>query len=128
MTTGKFLKDALGWGFVLWMIGYVLGIVLFFMLPHAIIGWVIMPIATVITLLILLTRKVTSLGYYAGLSLIWTAIAIAFDYFFIVKTFKPEDGYYKPDVYIYYALTLLLPLIVGLFKHSGSHEKMVHTS
>jgi len=32
---------------------------------------------------------------------------------FIVKAFKPADGYYKLDVYLYYALTFALPLIVG---------------
>ena len=32
---------------------------------------------------------------------------------FIVAAFKPADGYYKPDVYLYYALTLAIPLFAG---------------
>ena len=43
--TKNFLKDSLGWGFVLWLIGYVLGVVLFAIVPPSMIGWVIMPIA-----------------------------------------------------------------------------------
>ncbi len=38
---------------------------------------------------------------------------IIFDYFFLVKMFKPADGYYKLDVYLYYVLTFILPLVVG---------------
>lgn len=32
---------------------------------------------------------------------------------FIVKALKPTDGYYKPDVYLYYALTIAIPLVAG---------------
>ena len=46
----QLLKDSFGWGFILWLIGYVLGIVLFFVLPSSLIRWVIMPIGLVITL------------------------------------------------------------------------------
>ncbi len=35
------------------------------------------------------------------------------DYLFIVKALKPADGYYKPDVYLYYAPTLAIPLFAG---------------
>jgi hypothetical protein len=33
-----------------------------------------------------------------------------------VDAIKPADGYYKLDVFIYYALTLLVPLAVGWWK------------
>jgi len=46
----QFVKDGFGWGFVLWIIGYALGMILFAVVPVNLIGWVIMPIATVITL------------------------------------------------------------------------------
>lgn len=42
-------------------------------------------------------------------------MAVLLDYLFIVKMFKSAD-YYKPDVYVYYALTLLLPIAVGWYK------------
>lgn len=37
--------------------------------------------------------------------LVWTLIAVLDDHLFIVRALKPADGYYKPDVYLYYALT-----------------------
>lgn len=115
--TKQFVQDALGWGFVLWLIGYLLGIVLFPLVPNSIIGWVIMPIGIVLALWILV-RKVSAkqFEYYLLLSVVWTLIAVVLDYFFLVKLFKPADGYYKLDVYLYYALTFILPLLVGLGK------------
>jgi len=61
-----FLKDALGWGFLLWLIGYALGIVLFTIVPPWAIGLVITPIGVAITLWVLL-KKINggSLPYYA---------------------------------------------------------------
>lgn len=35
----QFLKDASGWGFVLWLIGYALGFVFFAIAPPDMIGW-----------------------------------------------------------------------------------------
>ena len=110
----QFLKDALGWGFMLWLIGYGLGIMLFTLVPLSMIGWIIMPIGVIITLWVLFKKIETdSFRYYARLAVVWALIAIVFDYLFIVKAFKPDDGYYKLDVYLYYALTFVLPLIVG---------------
>lgn len=108
----KFLVDAFGWGFALWFVGYVLGIAFFMVLPPALIGWVITPIGVIMTLWVLLKRvKATSLQYVLALAAIWTLIAILCDYFFLVRVFKPSDGYYKFDVYLYYFLTLFLPLL-----------------
>jgi hypothetical protein len=45
-----------------------------------------------------------------------------FDYFLLVKVFKPVDGYYKLDVYLYYVLTFILPLIVGWRKSVLPHK------
>jgi len=115
--TKKFIKDSLGWGIILWLIGYVLGFVFFAFIPAALIGWIIMPIGIVITLLVLIKIiKGPSLGYYLGVAIIWTVIAIVFDYLFLVKLLHPADGYYKLDVYLYYVLTFILPLIVGWIK------------
>jgi len=110
----QLLKDTLGWGFLLWFIGYALGILLFSIVPPTMIGWIIMPIGTIITLWVLLKKiKGTAFQYYLTLGVAWTLIAIIFDYFFLVKVFKPADGYYKLDVYLYYGLTFILPLIIG---------------
>ena len=117
----QFLKDTLGWGFILWLIGYILGIILFFILPPSLIGWVIMPIGLMITLWVLLKKvKIGDFRYYVILATVWTVIAIAFDYIFIVKAFNPSDGYYKPDVYLYYSLTFIVPLIIGWWKKEKS--------
>ena len=113
----QFYKDTLGWGFLLWLFGYLLGIILFFAVPKSMIGWVITPVAVIVTLWVLIKKiKSVSFPYYFSIAVIWTALAVVLDYFLIVKAFKPEDGYYKPDVYLYYSLTFVLPLVVGLWK------------
>ncbi len=129
----QLLKDALGWGFILWLVGYILGIMLFAVVSPSMIGWVIMPIGIIITLWVLFkkihpvkslleqgaaepqfNRRNTDLfKYFVILAVSWTLVAIVFDYFFLVKVFKPADGYYKFDVYLYYALTFIFPLVVG---------------
>lgn len=109
-----FLKDGVMWGIILWFIGYVLGIVLFAVVPHALIGWIIMPLGIFITLWVLLKKvRSDSFQHYVLLAVTWTLVAIIFDYIFLVKLFKPEDGYYKLDVYLYYSLTFALPLLMG---------------
>ena len=113
----QFLKDTVGWGFILWFIGYVLGVILIFILPPSLIGWVIMPIGLIITFWVLLKKvKLAGLRDYFILAAVWTVIAVVFDYIFIVKAFHPADGYYKPDVYLYYLLTFIAPLIVCWWK------------
>ncbi len=118
----QLLKDAFGWGTILWFIGYLLGIVLFMLVPISLIGWIIMPIGVLVTLLVLFKKiKSNSLQYYLLLAVVWVLIAIVFDYLLLVKILKPEDGYYKLDVYLYYLLTFTLPLLVGWSK-SKKHK------
>lgn len=110
----QLVKDALGWGFLLWLVGYGLGIMLFSVVPLNLIGLIITPIGTVITLWVLFKKiKGETFGYYFILAVAWVVIAVVFDYFFLVRAFKPADGYYKLDVYLYYALTFVLPILVG---------------
>ena len=111
------LKSYIGWGFLLWLIGYMLGILLFAVVPVTMIGWIITPIGVVITWWVLQKKiHAKNIGEYIMVGLLWTVIAIVCDYFFLVKLFKPADGYYKLDVYIYYLFTFLLPVIIGIFK------------
>jgi hypothetical protein len=115
--TKHFLKDSLLWGFILWFIGYALGIILFMFVPASILGWVISPIGTVITLWVLIKKiKSSPWLYYLLLGVVWTLVAVICDYFFLVKAFNPTDGYYKLNVYLYYTLMFVLPLIVGAVK------------
>ena len=114
----QLLKDTLGWGFLLWLCGYVLGIILFMFVPISMVGWIIMPIGTVVTVWVLLKKiKIIYFRHYISLAFIWTLIAISFDYLFLVSVFKPADGYYKLDVYVYYLFTFILPLLLGFIKN-----------
>lgn len=117
----QFVKEVLIWGFILWFLGYVLGILLFFVVPSAWIGYVITPFGIALTYWVLL-RKISAYSFfnYVVLGFIWTGIAIVFDYFFIIKLFHPLDGYYKFDVYLYYCVTFILPFIVGWKKQIKS--------
>ncbi len=119
MITKQLLKDTLGWGSLLWLIGYVLSVILFFLVPPSLIGWIIAPVGTGITLWVLFKRiKSADFAYYLALAVAWTVIAAVLDYLFIVKALNPADGYYKPAVYVYYALTFVLPLFAGWRKRS----------
>ena len=122
----ELLKDSVVWGFVLWLIGYVFGIVLFFVLPSSVIGWVIMPNGIILTLWVLMTKvKVRVLQHFVILAAVWTVIAVVFDYVFIVKALRPPDGYYKMDVYLYYVLTFTMPLAVARWKTSRTTPNAV---
>lgn len=113
----RIIIEALGWGVILWLVGYLLGVFLFFLVPPSLLGWVIMPIGVTLTLWVLLKKiNSNSMNHYLLLGAAWTIIAIVCDYFLLVKLFNPVDGYYKLDVYIYYFTTLFLPAIVGWMK------------
>lgn len=115
---GKIVLNTIFWGFILWLFGYILGFVFFAFVPKELIGWYIMPIAVIVILWVLFKKiKRDSFGCYIGLGVVWTIMAVALDYFFMVKLLKVV-GYYKTDVYIYYLLTLALPIIVGAYKFS----------
>ena len=112
----QLVKDWLSWGLILWLIGYVLSFILFLVVPLTMIGWVIAPIGTVITLLVLFKKiKSDDFGYYLKLGIGWLALAVILDYFLIVKLLNPTE-YYKPTVYLYYGLTLGLPILVWKIK------------
>lgn len=123
--TKQFIKDAIGWGSGLWLIGYLLGIVLFMLVPANLIGWLLTPFATLITLWVLFKKvKGDTLRYYIMVALVWLAMAVVLDYLFLVSLLKPKDGYYKLDVYLYYALTLMLPMAVGWLKTRRGSKRL----
>lgn len=124
MLSRQLLKDALGWGFGLWLIGYGLGIALFPVVPTSAVGWIIMPIGTIITLWVLWSKvRSQSIEHYMIVAVVWTAVAVVCDYLLLVKLFDPSDGYYKLDVYLYYSLTFLLPLVVGWRKQAAGLDE-----
>lgn len=114
----QYLKTSVGWGLILWLFGYILGFIFFAFVPTSYIGWVIMPFGIAFTLWVLFKKiNFVSLDRYLVLGIIWMIIAVVFDYLFIIKVLNPADGYYKLDVYIYYAMTLLLPIVVWWWKN-----------
>lgn len=108
------------WGIGLWLAGYLLGILFFMIAPATLVGWLIMPIGILMTEWVLLTKVREHLSKQSlWIGAIWMFSAIILDYFFLVKVFKPADGYYKLDVYLYYGSTFILPFLTAqILKHS----------
>ena len=113
----QWIKDTAGLGAVLWLIGYLASLALFFSPFAGYMGWVLIAIFTPVTIVIawwwFRQRERLSLGYYAGVGVAWVLIAVVLDYLFIVLLFQAT--YYGPDVFVYYALTFLIPVGVGLY-------------
>ncbi|MEI7925481.1 MAG: hypothetical protein WCI61_04760 [Chloroflexota bacterium] len=123
MPTRSLLRDALGWGFALWLFGYLAGVLLFFVVPAAYIGIVLTPVAALLTVWVLLRRvQAGEAARDIVIAVVWTAIAAGLDYVFIVELLRPADGYYKPDVALYYGLTFVLPVVVGRWRRSRGVE------
>jgi hypothetical protein len=104
------IRDVLGWGLLLWLAGYLLGFVFYAVVPVALIGWFVMPFGIALTCLVLWQWvRVDRWSTAVLLGIGWSVIAVICDYVFIVRLLAPPDGYYKPDVYLYYLLMVLLP-------------------
>lgn len=77
-----------------------------------------MPFGIAFTLWVLQKKiTLTTIRSFLVLATVWTALAVILDYIFILQLLKPADGYYKTDVYLYYLLTFVLPLLFGLRKN-----------
>jgi hypothetical protein len=113
----QWIYDTAGLGTALWLIGYLASLVLFFTPFTGVMGWILLAIFTPVTIVIALwwfrKRERLPLQYYAGVGVAWVLVAIVLDYLFIVLLFGAE--YYAIDVFVYYAVTFLIPLGVGLF-------------
>ncbi|MFH1621251.1 MAG: hypothetical protein ABIB04_04165 [Patescibacteria group bacterium] len=122
---GKIFLNTVFWGFILWLFGYILGIVFFAFMPQDMLGWFIMPFGIIFTLWVLFKKiQRQSFGCYVALGVIWTLIAVVLDYLFIVLLFK-STNYYKLDVDLYYVLTFALPVAVGWYlKSKGRFSKV----
>jgi hypothetical protein len=113
----QWIKDTAGLGVVFWLVGYLASLVLFFSPFAASMGWILLVIFTPVTLVITWwwfhKRGQLPLQYYAGVGVAWVGIAIVLDYLFIVLLF--QASYYGSDVFVYYIITFLIPLGVGLY-------------
>lgn len=120
---GKLFLNTLGWGLALWLFGYLLGFLFFMFVPKEAIGWYVMPFGVAAALWVLFTKiRRPEFSCYVGLGFVWTVLAVALDYVFLVQLLKAAD-YYKPDVYLYYALTFLMPVFVGWYKFRSSESR-----
>jgi hypothetical protein len=113
----QWIKDTAGLGTVLWLIGYLASLALFFSPFAGIMGWILLVIFTPVTIAIAWwwfgKRERLPVQYYAGVGVAWVLIAVVLDYLFIVLLFQAI--YYGPDVFVYYAVTFLIPVGVGLY-------------
>ena len=110
--------DVFVFGILIWLIGYIASLILFPIVPNNLLGWILCIIFTPITFLIAYLRfknRKLKLFCYFMTGVLWALIAVIFDYLFIVKLFNPIN-YYKPDVFVYYTITFLIPLVIGLTK------------
>jgi hypothetical protein len=118
MTKKQIALSNIFWGVILWLFGYILGIAFFSIVPKEQIGFYILPFGVTLTLWVLFKKiKREEFMCYVGVGVFWAVIAFVLDYLFIVKLFRSAD-YYKLDVYLYYALTFILPILVGWYKKS----------
>ena len=110
------LPGTIGWGLILWLIGYALSMVLFALVPVSLIGWLVSIPLIPLTAWIAYQRLRNldaSLPYFLIVAACWLASALLLDYIFIVRLFN-VTGYYDLDVGMYYVLTFVIPLVVGL--------------
>ena len=118
------IKDTAVLGTALWLIGYLASLVLFFTPYAGVMGWILLAIFTPVTIVIVLwwfkKRERLPLQSYAGVGGAWMLIAIVLDYLFIVLLF--HANYYGTDVFVYYAVTFLIPTGVGLFLNQSRNE------
>jgi hypothetical protein len=110
------LIDAVLLGSAIWLIGYIVSIILYGLVPSSLLGWVLFvllaPLTVYITYLRFRKRKETA-AYYFAVALVWVMLAVVFDYLLIVKAFGAQ-GYYKADVFVYYLTTFIITIAVGL--------------
>jgi hypothetical protein len=113
----QIIKDTAGLGIALWLIGYLASLALFVSPYAGIMGWILIAVFTPVSIAIVFwwfrKRKGLSLKYYAEVGVAWVIIAVVLDYLFIVLLFQAT--YYGIDVFVYYALTFLIPVGVGYY-------------
>ena len=120
----QWIIDTAGIGTALWLIGYLASLVLFYTPYAGIMGWILIAIFTPVTIVIAWwwfgKREPLPLQDYAGIGIAWVLIAVLLDYLFIVLLF--QASYYETDVFVYYTVTLLIPVGVGLYLNRTRNE------
>ena len=112
----QWIKDTAGLGTGLWLVGYLASLLLFVSPYAGIMGWILFVVCTPVTIAVAwwwFKARELPLVYYVKVGAAWTVIAVVLDYLFIVLLFQAT--YYGPDVFVYYAMTFLIPVGVGLY-------------
>jgi hypothetical protein len=112
----QWIKDTAGLGIFFWLLGYLASLLLFVSPYAGIMGWILLAVFTPVTIAVAwwwFRVRDLPLTYYAKVGAAWTVIAVVLDYLFIVLLFQAT--YYGFDVFVYYALTFLIPVGVGLY-------------
>jgi hypothetical protein len=112
--------DTFGLGLSLWLIGYIASILLFFLVPAGMIGWILFVLFTPLLVAVTFARfrnRSIPLRYYVIIAVIWVGIAIIADFLFIVLLFNPAN-YYHASVLIYYLEMILAPVIMGILNRT----------
>lgn len=120
--SNQLFTDTFGLGLLLWFIGYIASIILFFFVPADVIGWILFVLFTPLLIAVTFSRfrnRSLPLKYYVIIALTWTGIAIVADLLFIVLLFNP-DNYYHASVLVYYLEMFLVPLIMGILYRSDA--------
>lgn len=110
------LRDTLGLGMAFWLIGYLLSLILYFIVPPGIMGWILFVVLTPLMAGVTwrwFRDRDLQVTYFLKVALAWTVIAVIGDFLFIVQLFSAQ-GYYQADVLVYYAVTFLIPMGVGI--------------
>jgi hypothetical protein len=124
----RVLGDTLGMGFLVWAIGYAMGFVIISLpgypavmqQPAMLIGFGLLIAAVTGGLAFWRFRprgarraqRALSWRYAAAIGASWLGVAIVCDFLFIVLLFNAWS-YYRPDIAVYYALTLVVPPIAA---------------
>jgi len=112
----QWIKDTAGLGTGLWLVGYLASLLLFFSPYAGNMGWILLVVCTPVTIAVAwwwFKARELPLVYYVKVGAAWTVIAVVLDYLFIVLLFQAT--YYGFDVFVYYALTFLIPVGVGVY-------------
>lgn len=111
------LVDTLIYGLVIWLVGFVLGMVLFPFVEISVMGWILMPVTLIVALLLSLRirrkRSAGAVSYFIGVGLSWVALSLILDYAILVKGYDAEN-FYDVDIIIYYVGVLLIPILASL--------------
>jgi len=120
--TRQTVVDTLGLGFLAWLIGYAMGFWIITLPGYpdvmqqppmlAGFGLLIAAVTGGLAFWRFHARRGLSKRYAAAIGAAWLGVAVVGDFLFIVLLFNAWS-YYRPDIALYYALTLIVPVVAA---------------